>query len=871
VPGDLDYEELLAELASPNFHEFRPAQAAVLETYRFTYTQSADLAVELPTGAGKTLIALLIAEAWRRENNAVAILTANKTLARQMESEATQLGIEVVRMEGSRDEITPVQRRSYHRAQAVAIMNYWVYFNQNPAIDPAALLLMDDAHLAEHCLHSLYSLEIDRHEHPALFESLVTELARRFPDYGVLQDSLDPDAPPVTSAELLSFLDQEQVESRIREIVDASPELETHTDLRFRWRRIRDRIRESNLYVSHRSLWFRPAVYPLIDNPHYAQARQRIYLSATIGDTADLARRLGTHQITMVPVAEEHGEITYGRRMLVMNQDETATIPDRLGEVILAALEIHPKSVWLCASRADAEAWKDAVSSWLAEHGLVHPTWTLTSLGSEIDDFKAAPTGHLFVAGRFDGMDFKADECRLVVLATLPRAINLQEEFFSAYLRDAGFMLRRLNQRIIQALGRCNRAEDDFALYVLADRRFAVHFGRESQRVGLPRNVVAEIDSAEDASERSTMDLVQRVVQFLSANFEDFDADIQEHAANVPTPANAVSGDEDSSDEVNGWLEMFARQNYLRAAEHFAACTEGTPGSSELPAFFRWCEAKATYLAGQQGESAAADRALQVLERAIGHGRTSSWFNRQRSALYRAREQHLEDGEDSEDYARFVLALWDDRLEQYGTRGTRFESWANRVRGYLASTSHDEYLVGLLEVGELLGYVATRPKHTAATDCRWRGVFGNAREVVTFEAKIEHEPSGQISPSAVGQAHNQLQRAVGEFGERGYTLRGTIVTHLSEISDSAAGSLGEIRVIEKEAIRALFEGAVALLADYRSKWSVDDLDARRAAVSSVIARFPPAGWLSRTLSHDVTFVNPDLLLAEWKADDDHVP
>ena len=40
----------------------------------------------------------------------------------------------------------------------------------------------------------------------------------------------------------------------------------------------------------------------------------------------------------------------------------------------------------------------------------------------------------------FDGMDFQGDECRLVVLATLPRAINIQEEFLCAYLRDAGFM-----------------------------------------------------------------------------------------------------------------------------------------------------------------------------------------------------------------------------------------------------------------------------------------------------------------------------------------------------------------------------------------------------------------------------------------------
>ena len=98
-------------------------------------------------------------------------------------------------------------------------------------------------------------------------------------------------------------------------------------------------------------------------------------------------------------------------------------------------------------------------------------------------------------------MDFKANECRLVVITTLPRAINIQEEFITAYLRDAGFMRRRLNSRIIQALGRCNRAEDDFGVYILADRRFATHFGRESNREGIPRNMIAELDIAQDTAE----------------------------------------------------------------------------------------------------------------------------------------------------------------------------------------------------------------------------------------------------------------------------------------------------------------------------------------------------------------------------------
>lgn len=192
MPGALDYMELLTEFGSVDFVDLRPAQDAVLAAYAADHTAGRDIAVELPTGAGKTLIALLVGEAWRREGRAVAILTANKTLARQMEREAAALGIDVVRMEGTRDEISPAQRRAYQRANAVGIMNYWVYFNQNPAIDPASLLIMDDAHLAEHCLHSLFSVEVDRFEHPALFSSVIHELARRFPDYGVIQDlSLD--------------------------------------------------------------------------------------------------------------------------------------------------------------------------------------------------------------------------------------------------------------------------------------------------------------------------------------------------------------------------------------------------------------------------------------------------------------------------------------------------------------------------------------------------------------------------------------------------------------------------------------------------------------------------------------------------------
>ena len=166
------YSTFLAGLDSEKFQALRPAQEGVLGKYLDQFEDCSDVAVELPTGSGKTLIALLIAENRRRYGDKVAILSANKTLARQLLQECQELGIPSVLLEGPGSAIPSSVKRRYQRGRSIGIMNYWVYFNQNPVIDPANMLIMDDAHLAEHCLHSLYSVEITRVTHPELFEGL---------------------------------------------------------------------------------------------------------------------------------------------------------------------------------------------------------------------------------------------------------------------------------------------------------------------------------------------------------------------------------------------------------------------------------------------------------------------------------------------------------------------------------------------------------------------------------------------------------------------------------------------------------------------------------------------------------------------------
>jgi superfamily II DNA or RNA helicase len=125
-----DFDERLARFQSTTFRQLRPGQKQVLTAYYAHHRTTRDLAIEMPTGEGKTLLALLIADYALDQGRSVAYLTGTRQLAERVQDEAGKLGLETVRFAAK--DYGGAKLDDYHQAQAVGIMNYWVYFNSKP-------------------------------------------------------------------------------------------------------------------------------------------------------------------------------------------------------------------------------------------------------------------------------------------------------------------------------------------------------------------------------------------------------------------------------------------------------------------------------------------------------------------------------------------------------------------------------------------------------------------------------------------------------------------------------------------------------------------------------------------------------------------
>jgi Rad3-related DNA helicase len=349
-------------LTKRQFPDVMPHQKEMLEAYAAECEGAGDAALQLPTGSGKTLVGLLIAD-WRRikHGDRAVYLCPTRQLVRQTLIQAQQYGIDVVDLSGPKDSFAPSDRTAYLTGAQIAISTYSGLFNTHPFFENPDVIVIDDAHAAENYIAKMWSLEIAANTplHGALAEYLKPHLdlqsySRLTGDWMGSADATWIEKLPTPQ---VSALTQDLVS-----IIDAHATRQS-PDLHFPWSLIRDHVDACHVYLGSREILIRPLIPPTYSHAPFANAKQRLYMSATLGAGGDLERLTGRENITRLAAPDGFQSSGVGRRFFMF--PSLSLSGEDTDALRLAMQQEAGRSVVLTPSSASAEAHAQQVSDTL--------------------------------------------------------------------------------------------------------------------------------------------------------------------------------------------------------------------------------------------------------------------------------------------------------------------------------------------------------------------------------------------------------------------------------------------------------------------------------------------------------------------------
>ena len=273
-------------------------QGDVIRAYAQDHQSTADLALELPTGTGKTLPGLLIGEWVRRKGEGPVIYaTPTKQLDRQVAATAEREGMPGVLLIGSAKYWDAIDETAVEGGEAIGITTYSSVFNSSPKLPEPRLLIFDDAHAGEQFVGNEYGVTIRRYDNESAYLGILQTLKPFLS--GLLIQRLEgaPDPGAHHQVRLILPAVDSTALAKLDTALAALP-----GSFAYDFAMIRSGLSACCVYLSYGGIQIRPMIPPTFENRVFARAKQRIYLSATLGSGGELERAFGRREIVRMPL-----------------------------------------------------------------------------------------------------------------------------------------------------------------------------------------------------------------------------------------------------------------------------------------------------------------------------------------------------------------------------------------------------------------------------------------------------------------------------------------------------------------------------------------------------------------------------------------
>jgi hypothetical protein len=230
--------------------------------------------------------------------------------------------------------------------------------------------------------------------------------------------------------------------------------------VKFAWPLLRDGLTDCLCVVSGRELVIAPYRAPLEQSGSHANARHRIFMSATISDDSFLVQGLGLEPKVVGHPLSHGGSAWSGEKMVV--------IPADISEGLTATEIVHrfakPDPLRTHGTVVLVPSL-DAAKDWRSEGATVADADRIDAVVEALRAGEYEKT--LVVANRYDGIDLPDDSCRILILDGKPFSEALLERYIESCRPDSEVIAMRVARTIEQGMGRAARGEKDCCVILL--------------------------------------------------------------------------------------------------------------------------------------------------------------------------------------------------------------------------------------------------------------------------------------------------------------------------------------------------------------------------------------------------------------------
>ena len=436
----------------------RPVQESVLNDWYTNYRDKHDIIIKLHTGEGKTLIGLLLLQSRLNSGTGPCLYVCPSIhLALQVSNDAKKFGIKHQLhkkgeripdefLEGKEILITYVQRFFNGRTQ---------FGLDNNSIKIGTIVL-DDSHACIDSIRSSFSIRANRQSDIykyflSLFESSMSKQGE-----GTYMDIKNTDS----SYELMPVPYWDWIDKQ-NEIVEFMNQQQDCDEVKFIYPLLKDIWSDCTAYFTGFGIEITPD-YNLIHRfTAFTKAAQRILMSATTQDDSFFIKGLMMSKESVIHPLTNSLTKWSGEKMILF--------PTRIDK----SLNSEYIRNFIC---------KPSMRGIISKVALVPSLWwgedykkkgAKIAIREKLDDEvsylrSGGPYNHTVVfVNRYDGIDLADNQCRMLVLDSLPSFGNLSDRYEQQCREDSALITTKIAQKIEQGLGRSVRSEKDYSVILI--------------------------------------------------------------------------------------------------------------------------------------------------------------------------------------------------------------------------------------------------------------------------------------------------------------------------------------------------------------------------------------------------------------------